>query len=153
MPGVCEDVRVGGDAVQPEGSSMRDVADIVGWRWAYWKPISDCCVYCNRDAQGVSGLRHRVLRRCVAARWLPLHWVGVMLSSLLADFVCLCLPGPQQRLYRCQNNAGGRAMVCRDCCDHWQVVLMLFVMIIPKIDFSLFVVFSPALCAPALCAP
>ena len=27
---VCEDVRVGGDAVQPEGSSMRDVADIVG---------------------------------------------------------------------------------------------------------------------------
>jgi hypothetical protein len=62
------------------------------------------------------------------------------LSSLLADFVCLCLPGPQQRLYRCQNNAGERAMVCRDCCDHWQVVLMLFVMIIPKIDFSLFVV-------------
>ena len=111
------------------------------------------CVYCNRDAQGVSGLRHCVLRRCVAARGLPLHLVGVMLSSLLADFVCLCLPGPQQRLYRCQNNAGGRAMVCRDCCDHWQVVLMLFVMIIPKIDFSLFVVFSPALCAPALCAP
>jgi hypothetical protein len=34
MPGVCEDVRVGGDAVQPKGSSMRDVADIVGWRWA-----------------------------------------------------------------------------------------------------------------------
>jgi len=32
-------------------------------------------------------------------------------------------------------------MVCRDCCDHWQVVLMLFVMIIPKIDFSLIVVF------------
>jgi hypothetical protein len=31
MPGVCEDVRVGGDAVQPKGSSMRDVADIVGW--------------------------------------------------------------------------------------------------------------------------
>jgi hypothetical protein len=64
-----------------------------------------------------------------------------MLSSLLADFVCLCLPGPQQGLYRCQNNAGGRAMVCRDCCDHWQVVLMLFVMIIPKFDVSLFVVF------------
>jgi hypothetical protein len=70
-----------------------------------------------------------------------------MLSSLLADFVCLCLPGPQQRLYRCQNNAGGRAMVCRDCCDHWQVVLMLFVMIIPKIDFSLIVVFSTWCCS------
>jgi hypothetical protein len=34
-------------------------------------------------------------------------------------------------------------MVYRDCCDHWQVVLMLFVMIIPKMDFSLFVVFFP----------
>ena len=32
-------------------------------------------------------------------------------------------------------------MVYRDCCDHWQVVLMLFVMIIPKIDFSLIVMF------------
>jgi hypothetical protein len=41
---VCEVVRVRGDAVQPEDSSLRDVADIVGWRWAYWKPISDCCV-------------------------------------------------------------------------------------------------------------
>jgi hypothetical protein len=29
MPGVCEDVRVGGDAVQPKGSSMWDVANIV----------------------------------------------------------------------------------------------------------------------------
>ena len=29
--GVCEEIRVRGDAVQPEGSSMRDVADFVGW--------------------------------------------------------------------------------------------------------------------------
>lgn len=65
----------------------------------------------------------------------------VMLSSLLADFVCLCLPGPQQRLYRCQIDAGGRAMACRDRWDHWQVFLMLFMMVIPKIDFSLFVLF------------
>jgi hypothetical protein len=32
-------------------------------------------------------------------------------------------------------------MVCKDRCDRWQVFLMLFVMIIPKTDFSLFVVF------------
>jgi hypothetical protein len=30
----------------------------------------------------------------------------------------------------------------RDCCGHWQVILKLFVMVIPKNDFSLFVVFS-----------
>jgi hypothetical protein len=35
--GVCEEVRVRDDAVQPEGSPMRDVADIVGWLWAYQK--------------------------------------------------------------------------------------------------------------------
>jgi hypothetical protein len=29
--GVCEEIRVRSEAVQPEGSSMRDVADIVGW--------------------------------------------------------------------------------------------------------------------------
>jgi hypothetical protein len=29
--GVCEEIRVRDDAVQPEGSSMRDVANIVGW--------------------------------------------------------------------------------------------------------------------------
>jgi hypothetical protein len=29
--GVCEEIRVRDDAVQPKGSSMRDVADIVGW--------------------------------------------------------------------------------------------------------------------------
>jgi hypothetical protein len=40
-------------------------------------------------------------------------------------------------------DAGGRAVACRDCCGHWQVYLMLFVMVIPKIDFSLFVVFPP----------
>jgi hypothetical protein len=34
-----------------------------------------------------------------------------MLSRLLADSVCLCLPGPQ-RLYRCRNDAVGRSMVC-----------------------------------------
>ncbi|KAH4077082.1 hypothetical protein HBI25_246610 [Parastagonospora nodorum] len=38
-------------------------------------------------------------------------------------------------------DAGGRAVACRDCCGHWQVFLILFVMVIPKIDFSLFVVF------------
>jgi hypothetical protein len=38
-------------------------------------------------------------------------------------------------------------MICRDCCDHWQIFLMLFVMLIPKIDFSLFVVFSLCFCA------
>ena len=112
------------------------------------KPIGDCCVcIVIVTLKGCPGF---VIASCVAvsvARWLPLHLVGVMLSSLLADFVCLCLPRPQQRLYRCQNNAGGRAMVCRDCCDHWQVVLMLFVMIIPKIDFSLFVVFSGTACS------
>jgi hypothetical protein len=32
--GVCEEIRVRDDAVPPEGSSIRDVADIVGWRWA-----------------------------------------------------------------------------------------------------------------------
>jgi hypothetical protein len=41
------------------------------------KPIGDCCVYCDRDAQGVSGLRRRVSRCCVTARWLPLHLVDV----------------------------------------------------------------------------
>ena len=29
MPGVCELIRVRGDAVRPEGSSMRDVANVV----------------------------------------------------------------------------------------------------------------------------
>ena len=29
--GVCEEIRVRDDAVRPEGSSMRDVADFVGW--------------------------------------------------------------------------------------------------------------------------
>jgi hypothetical protein len=29
MPGVCEVIRVRGDTVQLEGSSMRDVADVV----------------------------------------------------------------------------------------------------------------------------
>jgi hypothetical protein len=40
------------------------------------KPIGDC-VYCNHNAQGVSGLRRRISRCCVAARWLPLHLVDV----------------------------------------------------------------------------
>lgn len=29
--GACEEIRMRDDAVQPEGSSMRDVANIVGW--------------------------------------------------------------------------------------------------------------------------
>lgn len=31
MPDVCELVRARGDVVQPESSSMRDIAGIVGW--------------------------------------------------------------------------------------------------------------------------
>jgi hypothetical protein len=34
IPGVCEVIRVGGDAVRPKGASMRDVGDIVRQRWA-----------------------------------------------------------------------------------------------------------------------
>jgi hypothetical protein len=49
----------------------------------------------------------------------------VMLSSLLADFVRLCLPGPQQRLYRCRTDAGGRVVACRDYCGRWQMLLRL----------------------------
>jgi hypothetical protein len=33
------------------------------------------------------------------------------------------------------------AMACRDCCGHWQMYVNAFVTVIPKIDFSLFVVF------------
>jgi hypothetical protein len=29
--GVCEEIRVRDNAVRPEASSIRDVADIVGW--------------------------------------------------------------------------------------------------------------------------
>ena len=29
--GVCEEIRVGDDAVQPKGLSMQDVADIINW--------------------------------------------------------------------------------------------------------------------------
>jgi hypothetical protein len=32
-------------------------------------------------------------------------------------------------------------MACRDLCGHWQVYFDAFVTVIPKIDFSLFVVF------------
>jgi hypothetical protein len=35
------------------------------------------CVYCDHYAQGMSGLRRRVLRGCVVTRWLPLHLVDV----------------------------------------------------------------------------
>ena len=42
-------------------------------------------------------------------------------------------------------DARGRAVACRDCCGHWQVFFILFVMVIPKFDFSLFVVLSRAL--------
>jgi hypothetical protein len=40
-------------------------------------PIGDCCMYCDHDAQAVSGVRHRVLRCCIMARRLPLCLVGV----------------------------------------------------------------------------
>jgi hypothetical protein len=71
-----------------------------------------------------------------------------MLSSLLADFVCLYLPGPQRRLYRYQTDAGGCATACGDRYryGHWQVFSMLFVMVIPRIEFSLCVVFLNATC-------
>lgn len=67
MADVCEVIRVTGDAVQPEGSSMRDIAE----------PMNGCCVYCDRDAQMTSDLRRRILRCCVVARWLPLQLVDV----------------------------------------------------------------------------
>jgi hypothetical protein len=41
------------------------------------KPIGDCCVYWDHNAQGVSGLRRRISRCSAAARWLPLHLVDV----------------------------------------------------------------------------
>jgi hypothetical protein len=75
---VCEVVHVRGDAVQPEGSSMRDVADIVGWRWAYWKPISDCCV-CIVIVM-LKGCPGFVIASCVAVSWLDgcrcIWWVS-----------------------------------------------------------------------------
>jgi hypothetical protein len=66
----------------------------------------------------------------------------VILSSLLAEFVDPSLPGPQRRLYRYQTYAEGRVMACRERCSLWQVYLHVFVMVIPKIEFSLCVVFS-----------
>jgi hypothetical protein len=36
----------------------------------------------------------------------------VMLSSLLAEFVCPSLPWPQRRLYRYQTDAEGRVVAC-----------------------------------------
>jgi hypothetical protein len=75
---VCEVVRVRGDAVQPESSLMRDVADIVGWRWAYWKPISDCCV-CIVIVM-LKGCPGFVIASCVAVSWLDgcrcIWWVS-----------------------------------------------------------------------------
>jgi hypothetical protein len=65
----------------------------------------------------------------------------VNLSSLLAEFVDPSLPGPQRRLYRYQTYAEGRVMACREHCSLWQVYLHVCVMVIPKIEFSLCVVF------------
>jgi hypothetical protein len=65
----------------------------------------------------------------------------VILSSLLAEFVDPYLPKPQQRLYKYQTYAEGRVMACRERCSLWQVYLHVFVMVIPKIEFSLWVVF------------
>lgn len=45
--GVCKGNRVRDDAVQPEGSSMRDIATLSvrdGLTIKPIKPISDCCV-------------------------------------------------------------------------------------------------------------
>jgi hypothetical protein len=65
----------------------------------------------------------------------------VIPSSLLAEIVDPYLPGPQRRLYRYQTSAEGRVMACREHCSLWQVYLHVFVMVIPKIVFSLCVVF------------
>ena len=67
----------------------------------------------------------------------------VILSSLLAEFVDPSLPGPQRWLYRYRTYAEGHVTACRDCCSLWQVYLHVFAMVIPKIEFSLCVVFSP----------
>ena len=64
----------------------------------------------------------------------------VILSSLLAEFVDPSLQGPQRRLYRYQTYAEGRVMACRDRCGPWQMCLYVFVLVIPKIEFSLCVV-------------
>jgi hypothetical protein len=61
----------------------------------------------------------------------------VILSNLLAELVHPCPPGPQRQLYRCQTNAEGRAVLCRDRYSLWRVYLQSFVTIIPKIEFSL----------------
>jgi hypothetical protein len=65
----------------------------------------------------------------------------VMLSSLLTDFVCLCLPEPQQQLYRCQLTQGTRDGLQR-LLRPLAGIFDAFVMLIPKIYFLLFVVFS-----------
>lgn len=41
------------------------------------KPINDCVCIVTMMLDGVYGLRHRALRCCVVARWLPLHLVDV----------------------------------------------------------------------------
>jgi hypothetical protein len=60
---------------------------------------------------------------------------------LLAEFVNPFLLGLQRRLYRYQTYAEGRMMACKERCRLWQVYLHVFVMVIPKIEFSLCVVF------------
>lgn len=61
----------------------------------------------------------------------------VISSSLLAELVDPSLPGPQRRLYRYQTCAAGRVTACRDRCSLWQMLLDVFVMILPKIEFPL----------------
>ena len=65
----------------------------------------------------------------------------VILSDLLAEFVHPCPPGPQRQLYRCQTDAEGRAVVCRDRCGHRRANSQSFVIVIPKIEFSLNMLF------------
>jgi hypothetical protein len=68
--------------------------------------------------KAVSGLRRHVLHYLCRGQMAAAAFGGrVVLSSLLAVFVRLCLPGPQHRLYRCQTNAGGRMATCRDYCS------------------------------------
>jgi hypothetical protein len=86
------------------------------------KPISDyvVCIVAVMFKECLGS----VVAPCVAVSWLDgcrCIWCVCHIGWLARGFCCLCQPGPQQRFYTCQTDAGGRAMACRDCCGHWQV--------------------------------
>jgi hypothetical protein len=91
------------------------------------KLISDCIVYAVTIIlkRGVWAPSSRLALVCRGRMAAAAFGRRVMLSSLLADFVSLCLPGPQQRLYRCQADVGGRVMARRDYYGRWQMFLRL----------------------------